>query len=177
MVRWPWKGIVVGPLSRINGSVYQDVGGHPIADLPLSWAVTQPVRAGQTPLIVVTDEAPGYEMPLSVETGHRHDEILKLVASMWNKRESKAVISAAVRDLATRFVEPMDTQRLMHEIDEAYSTADKKWETPGGGARETVTTVTSDEIVIDPLAIESHLERPEPLISILYPHLWEYPCS
>lgn len=136
VARYPGRGYVVGPGSAINGAVYSEVGPDYIATLPGQWAAQAPARPK---LIVVSDEKPGYEMPLRVETGHRHDEIARLVASMWNKRESKAVISAAVRDLATRFDEAMDGARLIHEIDEAYRTAEKKWVAPAGGSPEATT--------------------------------------
>jgi hypothetical protein len=139
VVRYPWKGYVVGPQSRINGKVYEQVGPDQIATLPVAW-VDDPGKA--KPLIVVTDGPAPYEMPQSVATGHRHEEIAKLVASMWNRRAPMSIIEVLVRDLAERFDEPMDEARLKHEIAVAYSTAEKKWVTPAGGTRE---GTTSDE--------------------------------
>jgi hypothetical protein len=149
----------VGPGSRINGKVYESVGPTTeIADFPLSWAVTGPVKA--PPLITV--EQGGYLMPELVATGHRHDEIARYVASRWNKGLTIEEIYVSVRDvLEPRFVEDMDEARLRHEVTEAFNTAQKKWQTPGGG--ESTPTVTAEGVEIDALAIESRIERPEPL--------------
>jgi Bifunctional DNA primase/polymerase, N-terminal len=132
VTRFPMKGYVVGPGSAINGKVYAAVGPEEMAVLPVSW-VEEPT---QKPLIVVSDEPSAYEMPDRVETGHRHDEIVKLVASMWNRREPMTMILIAAAELARRFVEPMDEKRLANEVKVAYDTAQKKWVTPEGGVRE-----------------------------------------
>ena len=136
--RYPWRGYVVGPGSAINGAMYRQIGGDDIATLPLAWA-NRSTSTTVPPLIVVSEGADRYEMPESVETGHRHDEIVRLVASMWNHRVSDTVMRAAVMELSRRFVEPMDNARLKHEVDEAVRTANKKWEVPAGGTRESTT--------------------------------------
>jgi hypothetical protein len=163
VARFPGKGYVVGPGSRINGSVYQDVGGHPIADLPLTWAVTGPVPAVQQPLIVVSDSVPGYELPDSVPTGQRHAEITRFVASRWNRGISKAEIEASIGVLTERFEEPASADKIKRDIDEAWDTAERKWKEPGGEPTYPPPLQDQSGNLIDPLAIESRIERPEPL--------------
>ena len=164
VIRFPMKGYVVGPGSAINGKVYRDIGNADIAVLPEPWA--QPPR--ETPLIVVAGDDGGYELPDRVITGTRHDEIARFVASRWNRGISKEEIAAAVvAVLVPRFDEPMDAKRLTDEIDHAWDTAAKKWVEPA--ASDTIAVGSGvgsspeTEIVIDPLSIESRIERPEPM--------------
>lgn len=140
VARFPMKGYVVGPGSAINGKVYAEAGTEEMALLPVAWASPSP-RAKE-PLITVTDAPAAYEMPVRVETGHRHDEIVRLVASMWNRREDVSVIFAAVQALALRFAEPMDATRLQVEIADALSTAEKKWQVPAGSTTREGSTST-----------------------------------
>jgi len=138
VIRFPMKGYVVGPLSAINGKVYTTAGPDEIAVLPPTWAATTPTPATR-PMIVVEEGKPAYEMPIHVPTGTRHDEIARLVASLWNKRVERAVIEAGVRALAERFDDPMEPQRLKDEIDHAWDTAQKKWVDPAAGENRTET--------------------------------------
>jgi hypothetical protein len=133
VVRWPWKGIAVGPGSRINGSTYTDVGDEPMAELPVAWAEGgfEPKPGGGQPLITVTGG--GYEVPDVIPVGSRHSTIIRFIASRWNKGIPKDEIEASVRAIILpRCVEPMDEARVRMEIDEGFATAEKKWETPGG---------------------------------------------
>jgi len=162
IARWPGKGYVVGVGSRINGKTYTDVGNHPIADLPPSWAVTETVTATR-PMITVTGDEPGYELPTSIETGGRHDAIAAFVASRWNRGITKAEIAASVRSvLVPLFVELMDDHRLSEEIEHAWDTCVKKWRTPGQTESPRVEAVgASGEVIeIDPLAVEMRIDRP-----------------
>ena len=130
VVRWPWRGYVVGPGSRINGTMYADVGTPTIATLPPSWAVTEAVHA---PLITVSEGSGGYDLPERIPIGHRHDEITRFVASRWNKGISKAEIEASVRSVLIPLMEEAPNEaKLRHDIDEAWDTAVRKWKEPGG---------------------------------------------
>jgi hypothetical protein len=162
VVRWPWKGYVVGPGSRINGKTYTDVGTSEIATLPLSWAVTGPVRGSNEPLITVSGGSEPYLLPAEVETGHRHDEIAKFVASLWNRNISEpAVLGLVDLQLRPLFKEPMDAARLAEEVHHAFETAAKRWQTPAAAQSPLLQDQQGNPI--DPLAVEMRIERPEPL--------------
>jgi hypothetical protein len=173
LVRWPEKGYVVGPKSRINGRLYESVAGEQIATLPPVWAAHE-VQA--KPLIVVGSDAQGYEMPTSVGTGDRHNQIAAFVAHLWNRHNTRVEVDALVRALLVPlFVEPMDEARLAAEIGHAWDTAERKWVEPAGALRDEPVVVrvaapaaegsynsgAAEEIVIDPLAVELRTERPE----------------
>ena len=176
--RFPMKGYVVGPLSAINGKVYREAGPSEIALLPLPWAEQPPSTA---PLFTVGGE--GYQMPDRVPTGTRHEEIIRYVASRWNGRLTKAEIARSIGELIERFEEPISAERLAHEIDVAWDSAIKKWGVPAGATTVAtpIETPTGETIVIDPLAIETRIDRPTPLdmhavpmptgISMLLDHL------
>jgi hypothetical protein len=178
LVRWPEKGYVVGPKSRINGRLYESVAGEQIATLPPVWAATVPHGTVVKPLIVVGSDAQGYEMPTSVGTGDRHNQIAAFVAHLWNRHNTRVEVDALVRALLVPlFVEPMDEARLAAEIGHAWDTAERKWVEPAGALRDEPVVVrvaapaaegsynsgAADEIVIDPLAVELRTERPAPL--------------
>jgi Bifunctional DNA primase/polymerase, N-terminal/Protein of unknown function (DUF3987) len=166
IVRWPMKGYVVGPGSRINGRIYASVGTEEIATLPMLYAAHE-VRPATKPLITVTDDEGGYQLPERVEVGGRHDAITSFVASRWNRGLSFDEVAAAVRAvLAPRFAEAMDDARLTEEIKHAWDTCEKGGWEKTFGAEPVVTvgqTESGEEIVIDPLAIESRVETVAPI--------------
>jgi hypothetical protein len=130
VARFPMAGYVVGPLSRINGKMYTAAGPDDMAVLPESWALAPREKP---PLIEVTDEQ-GYELPLSIPTGSRHDEVTKFVASRWNHRVTKVGIEAEVRQYLVPLMDEKPSEaKLRHDIDEAWDTAVRKWKTPAGG--------------------------------------------
>jgi hypothetical protein len=176
LVRWPEKGYVVGPKSRINGRLYESVAGEEIATLPPVWATGGGNPVTTSPLIRVTGDTQGYEMPTSVGTGDRHNQIAAFVAHLWNRHNTRAETDALVRAmLVPLFAEPMDETRLREEIDHAWDTAERKWVEPAGALRDEPVVVrveatpaaeglhqseAAEEIVIDPLAVEMRTERP-----------------
>jgi hypothetical protein len=112
----------------------------------------------------VTGEVEGYKPPDHIPTGTRHDEITRFVASRWNKGISKGEIEAGVRAVLFPLMdETPDEAKFRHDVDEAWDTAGKKWGAPAGSTPQSTTAITADGVLIDPLAIESRIERPEPL--------------
>jgi uncharacterized membrane protein (UPF0136 family) len=160
VVRWPWKGYVVGPGSRINGKMYLDVGAKDIAELPLAWAVTEAVPVQSSVNIVVTE---GYRLPERVETGSRHDEIAKYVASRWNRGLSEAEMLGAVQTaLSPLFADPMDADRLREEVHHAFTTAQKRWKEPEGRAETESGANPVDQATIGGrITVEVDLLEPE----------------
>lgn len=165
VARFPMKGYVVGPGSVIGNRRYTSVGPEEIAELPLAWA-----EPGiEKPSGVVLTVAAGYELPDRVPSGHRHDEITRMVASLWNKNLSKAMVRGAVYSgLVPLFDERPPDTKIDRDIDEAWDTAVRKWGAPrsgtgGGTGLEPGGTVEVDGTVIDPLSIESRIERPSPI--------------
>ena len=168
VVRWPMKGYVVGPGSRINGAVYTSNDAD-IADFPLAWAESANIGANRAESGDIRESEgfsgeSAYALPESVETGHRHDEITRFVASRWNKGLSRADIEIVVRrDLVPAFTEPPSEAKLRRDIDEAIRTAEKKWGIPGGVGPTLIISGGGTTVEIDPLAIESRIERPAAL--------------
>jgi predicted transcriptional regulator len=173
IVRWPMKGYVVGPGSRINGRMYSSVGTEDIATLPVEWAEGDRGTSTENskPLITVTDDSPGYTLPDSVPVGGRHDAIASFVASRWNRGLSFDEVAVAVRGvLAPRFAEVMDDRRLDDEIRHAWDTCEKGgWQkTFGDTGDDSVSPritdeATGEEVVIDPLAIEARTSTVAPI--------------
>jgi predicted transcriptional regulator len=87
------------------------------------------------------------------------------VASRWNRGLSKAEIAAGVREvLVPLFEEPASPEKIQRDIDEAWDTAVKKWGVPGTSRESPQGPVATDDgVEIDMLAIETRIERVEPI--------------
>ena len=118
-------------------------------------------------LIVVEEGKPAYELPDDIPTGSRHDEITRYVGSLSNKGLTKAAVEASARaDLFPLMSEVPDEAKFRHDFDDAWDGAAKKWGTPAAGTPQSTSVgafETEDGVLIDPLAIASQIERPDPL--------------
>jgi hypothetical protein len=131
VIRLPWKGYVVGPLSRIGTVAYLDLGIDEIAELPRAWA-----DGAATTGALITVTGNGFVVPDVIPEGSRHDAIRDYVASRWNKGLPKDEIVELVRRVVVpRFAKPMPEERLAEEIERGFDTARRKWSEPAGASR------------------------------------------
>lgn len=120
-VRWPGRGYLVGPGSRIGERRYEAGDTEVIADLPPAWveaALAERRRPAAVPGVIAITGS--FELPERIESGRRYAAVRDYVASRYNAMLSTGELWELVRSqVAPRFAVAKTEAELRADFDRA----------------------------------------------------------
>jgi hypothetical protein len=137
-VRWPGRGYLVGPGSRIGDREYMPGPVDEIADLPVGWVAAAAREHGlprtNNAADVITISG-GYALPDRIPSGRRYAAVRDYVASRYNALLSVEEMWELVRtQVAPRFETPKSEAELRADFDRVTSKLAERLGPPAGAA-------------------------------------------